>query len=88
MTTHLPLVPGSVWAEAIPPLPICACTGMSWGEFSKDHSTFEILVGTYQSTRRNIPEDMDFQQMLTSEDMCIPSSNYSYHSIIRETLDF
>jgi hypothetical protein len=86
MTTHLPLVPGSVWAEALPPPPICACTGMSWGKVSKGHSTFETLAWIYQSTRRNIPEDLDLQQMLTSEDLCTLSSNYSYHSSIRETL--
>ena len=86
MTTHLPLVPGSEWAEAIPPPPICVCTGISWGEVSKDHSTWEILLGIYQSTRRYIPEDLDLQQMLTSEDLCILSSNYSYHSSIREKL--
>jgi hypothetical protein len=53
---------------------------MSWGEVSEDHSTFDTLVGIYQSTRRNNPEDVDLQQMLTSEDLCILSSNYSYHS--------
>jgi len=80
MTTDLPPVSGSAWAGATPLPPICACTGMSWGEVSKDHSTFETLVGIYQSTRCNIPEDLDLQQMLTSQDLCILSSNYSYHS--------
>ena len=80
MTTDHHPVPGSAWAGAIPPPPFCACTGMSWGEISKDHSIFETLLGIYQSTRRNIPEVLDLQQMLTSEDLCILSSNYSYHS--------
>lgn len=86
MTIYLPLVSGSQWAGAIPPPPICASTGMSWGKISKDHSIFETSVGIYQSTRCNIPEDLDLQQMLTSDDLCILSTNFSYHSSIRETL--